>query len=460
MSRFIGLGRYYLGGGQLRAHELLGKIKGWVFTALELRANAQGSLQREIYQVDPNDPAKEIAVAPNHWARQLFDNPNPTLEWINRVEVFRGIQRWRDGWGTACIWTPTNGHDRPVQIYVLPTSLVTPRSDSTAPNGGGLVDYYELQTDRGISRLPKDEVAWLPRLGVVSDLYRSQIEGVALIRMGMDAIVAGEAMQEFVRNLFEFGGTPPTMIEIPGDGDSGDPEEAEAVLMRFLEKYQGRNGSVPFGIMPPGWKLVKIDLVQGIEQMLANAKELKAEFLEVCGISLTRIDQSAASYATAQVTEYQFRTDAIEPEADLIDAVLTQHLNKWVKPGEPRLVLRHTPFVYKDDEQIRLQEAHELQTGVKTINQARIERGWEPVEGGDTPHVMGTWVPLAMLGTPGAIPTQNLNVTATSDMKTILAQIFGEDAPAEMAVKHHANEATDPGAQITQSAGVGSGPFQ
>lgn len=423
-------GMYGVSAGRERAVELVARLKGFVFTATEMRAKGYARLESRMREVNPNDPSVRTAIVRGSslwWAQQLITQPYRPLPWVTLREIKKGINRNRDVFGAAVLWTPTNGADVPVQMLNLPPNLVRARS-----RGQSLVDYWELTTPFGIVELRKEEVCYIPRLGATIDIYRSLVAGNSLIQMGLDQISGGEAMQEFIRNVFDFGGVPPTLIKtqmVPGV-IAPTREENQATLRIWLENYQSRNGAIPIGIMPPGWDIQAMGIAEGIDHMIANAKELKGDFFELCGIPRTYADQAATTYATAQVTKYVFQSETMEPEAAEIDEAVTLHLNQWVRPGQPGLSFDHAPFIYEDQSEIRAQEAHEIQNGIKTRNAARVTRGWEvyPDGGGDLLTVQAGIVPLQMVGTSAGQAVSHVNLAATPEAKALLGHLFDDAA--------------------------------
>lgn len=435
-------------GTRERAVELVSRLKGFVFTATEMRAKGYARLESRIREVNPHDAKviTDITTASIHWwAQQLITRPYRPLPWITLREIKKGLSRNRDVFGAAVLWTPTNGADVPVQMLNLPPNLVFARS-----RGQSLVDYWELRTPFGIVELDKKEVCYIPRLGATVDIYRSLVDGQSLIRMGLDQISGGEAMQEFIRNVFDFGGIPPALVKtqaIPGVIQP-TKEENQATLRIWLENYQSRNGAVPIGIMPPGWDIQMMGIAEGIDQMIANAKELKGDFFELCGIPRTYADQAATTYATAQVTKYVFQSETMEPEAAEIDEAVERHLNQFVRPGQPLLKYDHAPFIYEDQTETRAQEQHEIQNGIKTRNAARAERGWDAYTsgGGDLLTVQAGTVPLEMVGTPTGQAVSNVSLSATPEAKAMLSHLFAEDPMYDEI--------------YLKSAGVDSDPFR
>jgi hypothetical protein len=99
-----------------------------------------------------------------------------------------------------------------------------------------------------------------------------------------------------------------------------------------------------------------------------------------------------------------FRQNTIDPEAIYIAEELTRHFRRY----EDDVLVEPEQYVYNDlDAQLK-EEEFQLRWGIKTINDARAERGMETIAGGDVPLIAQGFLPLnaAINAQPQQAPQQ------------------------------------------------------
>jgi hypothetical protein len=133
-------------------------------------------------------------------------------------------------------------------------------------------------------------------------------------------------------------------------------------------------------------------LTDGMEFEEIKSESVKVDFgkvtlstqeqiTSIMGVPLGLITGNLANRSTAEVLERHFYTNTIDPILDYIDEEFTRHFAQF----EAGLLVEHEPYRVIDPEMELKREQHEIMYGIKTVNDARKERGKESVEYGDKP---------------------------------------------------------------------------
>ena len=404
VAEVIGTTIRSLFGGRASLRKVIDRVRGWVFICLELRGNALSSLEFQFFEQDPTAPNGRKLLSADHKLVRLFSDPVPDLEWITLNEIIKLLATWRAVVGKAYLWTVLGTDGFPSRMYVIPPGLITPVPDDEPDSRKNrTIKGYNLQTPSGrIKFLSRQEICYFPRLGLGQTLWDSLVEGSGIVEAMMDEITAAEQSAEFVSNSLMNGGMPPMLLERDASAEKMNEQQFEKWTQKWLERYQGTGGKAPLGALPPGFKLREVNLMSNVVAMLATARDMQEAVGNAFGVPPGRMRKNASNYATAQVENYQFRSDTIEPEAYTITAVLTRHFRKFQTLGEKRYIIAHVPFIWEDGKELREQEAHELDRGIISKNEARAKRGLKPVEGGDVYATTMNQNPIALLLQNGA----------------------------------------------------------
>jgi hypothetical protein len=132
----------------------------------------------------------------------------------------------------------------------------------------------------------------------------------------------------------------------------------------------------------------------------AVSRDTRAQIAQVFGVPPGMLDGSFQNRATAEVQFAIFRQNTIDPEALYIAEEFTRHFRRW----EEDVLIQAQPYEYADPDADMRQEEFELKWGIKTINDARGERGYDPIPEGNTPLIASGFVPLQSAVNPAPAP--------------------------------------------------------
>lgn len=358
-------------------NELAVSAKGTVFACLQHRANALANLTFEAYRENEYDKEE---LARSHWVNQLLSNPNP---YFTRSQVFSYIENWLSINGNAFIWTPTNGYRVPLQMWVLnPTRVRIIKGSDNFIEG-----YVYQSAQEGNIAIPEREVIHLARIHPSSrpeEIVGMNIFGVGLVTAALEYANIDREVSAYLSRLFKNNTIPPLIAKYPERYDYNEWEALKSRWNEELPDYKLRAllaGGLSLELPPKG------DLTIGYDSV---SNDTRSQIAQVFGVPPGMLTGEYQNRATAEVQWAIFRQNTIDPEATYIAEEFTRHFKRW----EDSVLIEAERFVY-DDPIVNMQkEEFELKWGIKTINEARAERGYDETTFGSTPLISSGLMPL------------------------------------------------------------------
>lgn len=376
--------------------DIVASFKGWAFACIQKRADAVAALE---WQITVN--GKEVNE--KHWLYQLFRNPS---EIHTRYELFETISKSLDVYGNAYLYTPI-ASKYPISLELIPSNSVQLVVEN------GTVAKYLVSLAAGMKTLTPDEVCHLRTLQPKGEQYSSYL-GEPLINAAIDTIHADSSIVNYVKTYYQNDALPPLVITTQ---DEITLEQGERMKRLWNENLPNHiiatileNGVDVKPITSGGvGSSSKLDVSQLDQDSLTK-------IAAVFGLSRGKITGDHQNKATADVNDYSFRVDTIEPMAQRIGEALTKHFRKFDKT----VTVEHKRYVYSD-ETIEIQKAEfEIANGIKTINEIRNAKGLPLIQGGDIPLIKTGLVPLdslSQLPQETAIKKKSLNLETESEIK-------------------------------------------
>jgi HK97 family phage portal protein len=358
-------------------NETEASLRGTVFACLQHRANALSAIKFNTFK-EQNFDRSELGA--DHWASRLLANPNP---YFVRSQVYSYIENWLSINGNAFIWTPTNGYHVPLQMWVLNPTRVRIIKGSEK-----FVDGYIYQSAQdGNIHIPEREMVHLARIHPAArpeEIVGMNMLGVGLVTAALEYANIDREVSAYLQRLFENNTVPPLIAEHP---DTVDPETWERIKSAWneaLPKYKLRallHGGMKLNLPPKGELAISYDAVSA---------DTRSQIAQVFGVPPGMLTGEFQNRATAEVQFQIFRQNTIDPEALYIAEELTRHFRRF----EEDVLIEPEPYVYKDLDADLKQEEFQLRWGIKTINEARAERGYDTITGGDIPLIANGLTPL------------------------------------------------------------------
>lgn len=367
-------------GATQTGNELAFSAKGTVFACLQHRANALASVKFDVYE-EKNYEREELGRG--HWTNELLNNPNP---YFTRSQVFSYIENWLSINGNAFIWTPTNGYRVPLQMWVLnPTRMRVIKGENNFIDG-----YVYQSAQEGNIAIPEKEVIHLAKIHPAArpeEIIGMNIFGVGLVSAALEYANIDREVSAYLARLFENNTVPPLVATFPERFDQDEWQKLKAAWNEELPDYKLRallGGGMQLQLPP------KSDLYVNYETV---ASDVRTQIAQVFGVPPGMLDGSFQNRATAEVQWAIFRQNTIDPEALYIAEEFTRHFKRW----EEDVLVEAQAYEYADPDLDMRKEEFELKWGLKTINEARTDRGYDKVKDGDVPLIAAGYMPLTTI---------------------------------------------------------------
>jgi HK97 family phage portal protein len=354
---------------------------------LQHRANALSGIKFDAYK-EQNWEKEELGRG--HWTNELLSNPNP---YFTRSQVFGYIENWLSINGNAFIWTPTNGYRVPLQMWVLnPTRMRVIKGDNNFIDG-----YVYQSAQEGNIAIPEKDIIHLAKLHPAArpeEIIGMNIFGVGLVSAALEYANIDREVSAYLARLFANNTVPPLIAKFPERFEPDEWQKMKSAWNEELPDYKLRallGGGMQLELPPKGELSVSYDAV---------SRDTRAQIAQVFGVPPGMLDGSFQNRATAEVQFAIFRQNTIDPEALYIAEEFTRHFRRW----EEDVLIQAQPYEYADPDADMRQEEFELKWGIKTINDARGERGYDPIPEGNTPLIANGFVPLQSAVNPAPVP--------------------------------------------------------
>lgn len=365
-------------GAVAAGNELDASIRGTVFACLQHRANALSATKFHIYK-ESNFERSELGA--DHWAARLLSNPNP---YFVRSQIYSYIENWLSINGNAFIWTPTNGYHVPLQMWVLNPTRVRIIKGSEK-----FIDGYVYQSAQdGNIAIPEKEMIHLARIHPAArpeEIVGMNILGVGLVTAALEYANIDREVSNYLQRLFRNNTVPPLIAEHPDTVDMETWVKIRDGWNEALPDFKLRallHGGMKLNVPPKGELTIGYDAV---------SKDTRSQIAQVFGVPPGMLTGEFQNKATAEVQFSIFRQNTIDPEALYIAEELTRHFRRF----EDDVLIETEPYLLRDVDAELKQEEFELKWGIKTINDARAERGFDTIPGGEIPLIANGFVPLS-----------------------------------------------------------------
>lgn len=363
---------------QSSGNELTVSAYGTVFACLQMRANGLMSVDMQSYR-ELNWEKEELANS--HWINRLLSNPNP---YFTTSQIMKGISNWYDVNGNVFLWTPTLGHDVPLQMWVLnPTRMRVVRG------GDNFIKKYVYQSaNDGAFEIPENEICHIanifPSSSKPDELIGMNIFGRGLVSAVLPYAQIDGEVSGYLQRLFANNAVPPLVVTSTENVDAELWQSLKEQWNEALPNYKLRallSGGLNMSLPPEMQIGISYDSV---------SKDVRAQIAQVFGVPSGMLTGEFQNRATAEVQYAVFRQQTIDPVAIYIAEELTRHFRRF----ENDVLIQAQAYEFADiDSQIK-QEEFELKYGIKTINDARRERGYDSINGGDVPMLVNGLVPI------------------------------------------------------------------
>ena len=323
-------------------------------------------------------------VEADHPLRTLLYDCNPwDTGWSFRYESVMYLLLT----GSTYWWTAeANGFGLPTQLWVIPSHWIWP-----VPGNGTMIDHYEVRPIPGSGanyKLSPDEVIHLKRPSPISKL-----DGYSPQTAGALSIDVYESIQRAKFHTFKNGVLPQVAIEFDEDYHDPDDDSLDAIERKFANRYAGENRAGRPLMVPPGTHVKPFSHSPRECDFGISGQHSEDDILSLFGVppvilgKAKQMTYGSVIGATAGYCEF-----TVNPLLGFFGAEATQKL-AWKYDRSLKIWFpEKTP---NDPEHRERVMENDLRNGVRTVNEARRERGLPPFKfGGDNPVIAAVGVEL------------------------------------------------------------------
>jgi len=257
--------------------------------------------------------------------------------------------------------------------------------------------YVYQSAQEGNIAIPEKEVIHLAKIhpgARPEEIIGMNIFGVGLVSAALEYAFIDREVSAYLARLFENNTVPPLVATFPERFDADEWHKLKAAWNEELPDYKLRallGGGMQLQLPPKGELSISYEAV---------SKDTRAQIAQVFGVPPGMLDGSFQNRATADVQWAIFRQNTIDPEALYIAEEFTRHFRRW----EEDILIEAQPYEYADPDADMRKEEFELKWGLKTINEARADRGYDPIKDGNIPLIAGGYAPLQSVANPAPAP--------------------------------------------------------
>ncbi len=341
----------------LQAAAVYGCVKRLSEDIGKLPLRIKRKLRRGGFTLDTDHPLNRVLRSPNEW-----QTPSQCWGFFVWALALRGN-------GYAAVLRGEAGE---------PRQLVPLHPDRTSPllsPDGHLWYQFSHQAIGDAVRYDRGNV--LHARGMSFDGYT----GVSPIMMAQDVVGLALATQQHGATLFRQGAQISGILESPGKLSN---EAANRMSASWMAAYGGVQNSHKVAVLEEGTKFSKIAMTSEDAQFLETRQFSVVEICRLFGVPPHKVfDLSNAHYNNFENSEQQYINDTLIPIARQIEEVAEATLLFEDEQGQFEIEFNFDKLL-RGDRKTRMETyVAGVNNGIMSRNQARIEEGWEPVDGGD-----------------------------------------------------------------------------
>lgn len=325
--------------------------------------------------------------------RELVDEGHPYVQLLRRVNPFwTGADLWYatsvylDLWGSAYwIKERRNAEGLPTEIWVARPDRMKVLPD---PKGNYIKGFRYSRGSRVISFRPED-VVWFRHFNPLDEY--SGLSPMAPLRLSADlGVAASKSNRAVFRNAMNFGRVGLTLKT-----DNPTDVQIEEFYTRLKKRYTGTENE---------WRPPVFGMDVDVKDLGFSAKEM--EYLSTLRWSLEEVaraydvpkimleDLERSTYANVDAAERIFWRN-ISTYLQFLAAETNEMLSPDFGPNlEMRFDTSGIEALQPNLDAIALRQREDVKSGIVTVNEARAERGLEPVSWGNQWWASALLVPV------------------------------------------------------------------
>lgn len=350
------------------------KINPWVYRCVRVIGNKVASTPIKIYKETSkgSEEVPDIKI-------QIFKRPNRFISW---TELLRKTVAWIHLHGTSYWWVIRDSNGKPLELYLLRTSLV--RYD-TDPVNLYKKFYYRVGGDVGEIEIdPKDVLVFR------NTNPFSEREGLSTISAIKKTIETDEAIRLLNKSLLDNGAVPNGILWTE---QNLSDDEVQRNLAIWNATHKGVKNAGKVALLTGGLQYQQVGLKPEDAKFLEQRKLNRTEIGAVFGVPPVFLGDYQYSNYKVEDQRKSFYIDTVIPQARDIEDVI----NAFLMPMFGNEYWMEFDFTslpeFQEDEQKKANVAKiYVSSGIKTINEVREEMGLPKVPWGDS-----WWAPMSLV---------------------------------------------------------------
>ena len=314
----------------------------------------------------------------------LKTQPNPEM---TAFSFIRTLQAHVLTWGNGYAEIEFDNFGYPKALWPLtPNRVMVDRDPITKE----LQYVVTLPRDEKQVILRPENVFHIPGLGF------DGIQGYSPIRMQMEAVGMGLALQEFGNRFFGNGTHLGGVVSHPGQLKD---DTYNRLRMDLNEKYSGLGKTHRIMFLEEGMKFERMGIPPEEAQFLESRKFSRTEIAGIFRVPPHKIgDLERATFSNIEHQALEFVTDSLMPWIVLWEQTIAW---KLLTPRERRKIFAEflVEALLRGDYKTRMEGyAKAIQNGIMNRNEVRARENLNPVDGGEVFLVNGNMIPVNMAG--------------------------------------------------------------
>jgi HK97 family phage portal protein len=339
--------------------------------------------------------AEDVEEVLEHPFLDLMNNVNPIS---NRFDLWEGTQLFEELTGHAYWYILKDGMGVPQEIWLLPSDKV--RIVPGTPDSGKIIEGYIMTMGVNKVAFLEEEVVMFKFPSLTSQFY-----GYSPLTAGADSYNTNLAMQKYNLNTFKNMGRVSSVLVLPPDAGA-DQDTIDQLRTEWHNIYGGIDNVEKTAILSGGVEFKNVSLNPKDLNYLVGKKATMLELANIFGVPMSKITSEDVNRANADAGERQYQSDTIKPRCMRKEQKINEKLMPMYDQG--LFVMFDNPVEKDIEVEMKMQDL-DIKTYVRTINDIRKERGFDPVPYGDLPLVPNTIGPLGE-----AARLQEQQIAATS----------------------------------------------
>jgi HK97 family phage portal protein len=387
-----------------------------VWGCVRVIAQAVATLGWHVYETTADGRGKQPVDDNVAWL--LNTQPNPEMGAVDfRQVLLKDALLVGNGYAEI----ERDGYGRPVWLWRIDPARVCVERD------GGRRLYYKVDNGRNSDPTSLDP----PDVFHLKGPSEDGLVGYSVVAMARRTIGLGLDQERYGSNYFSRGPMPGGVLEIP---PGSKKDERDAIRDSFERAYGGAENAGRVVALGGGMKFSPVTISNDDAQFLDSRRFQTEEVCRWFGVPPHKLaDLTRSTNNNIEHQAIEFVQDCLLPWCRRLEAEADIKLFGRVNRGR-RWTKLNLNAMLRGDSKTQVENLAKLVNGaLLTVNEAREQLDYNPIEGGDTPLIQGAMVPLERLleepePAPPASPPKAPPVApkAPKEPPADLAEAFGD----------------------------------